>query len=115
MTAPVSNQFGTTSALTIGTETTLGSAVTSAATLQGLIDVSNLANGSTPDILEIRVYGKVLTGSSEKLIDLWTLTGAQVEQIKYTPIYGVLFDWKITLKQTQGTGRTFDWNYVQFA
>jgi hypothetical protein len=87
MSAPISNQNGTTSALTIGTETFLGSDITSAGTYQLFLNVSNLANGSTPDILELRVYSEVLSGDTSVLMDIWTFYGASTTAIIYTPIY----------------------------
>lgn len=115
MSAPSSNQNGTTSALTIGTETTLGNAITSAGTFQLDLNVANLASGATPDIVELRVYSKVLTGDTKALKDIWTLIGGQIVPIIYTPIYPELYYLEFTLKQTQGTGRTFKYNIVQLS
>jgi hypothetical protein len=115
MSAPTSNQNGTTSALTVGTETTIGSTIGSAGTYQLNLNVSNLAGGGTPDILELRVYSKVLSGDTKALKDIWTLVGAQVVPILYTPVYPETYYLEFTLKQTQGTGRTFKYNIVQLA
>ena len=115
MAAPSSAQNGTVSALTINTETTVGTAISSAGTYQLDLDVSNLANGATPDRLEIRVYGKTLSGDTKSLYDIWTLEGVQVEAIKYTPIYPVVNYLEFTLKQTAGTGRAFKYNIKQLA
>lgn len=115
MPAPISNQNGTTSALTIGTETTLGSAITTAGTYQLNLNVTNLAGGGTPDILELRVYGKTLSGDTKALKDIWTLVGIQVVPIIYTPPYPEPYYLEFTVKQTQGTGRTFKYNIVQLA
>lgn len=115
MPAPTSNQNGTTAALTIGTETTLGSAITAAGTYQLALNVANLVGGATPDILELRAYSKVLTGDTKALKDIWTLVGAAITPIIYTPIYPELYYMEFTLKQTQGTGRTFKYNIIQLA
>jgi hypothetical protein len=115
MTAPVSNQSGTTSALTINSETTLGSAVTSAGTYQLKLNVGNLAGGATPDILELRVYSKTLSGDTKELIDIWTFVGVQNVPIIYTPPYPELYYLEFSLKQTQGTGRAFKWNTLKLA
>ncbi len=115
MGAPTSNQNGTTSALSIGTETTIGSAITTAGTYQLRLNASNLAGGGTPDILELRVYSKVLTGDTKALIDIWTFVGIPVVPIIYTPPYPELYYLEFSLKQTQGTGRTFKYNIVQLA
>ncbi|MDE3017109.1 MAG: hypothetical protein KGI29_09370 [Pseudomonadota bacterium] len=115
MSAPTSNQNGTTSALVVGTETTIGSTISSAGTYQLNLNVSNLVGGGTPDILEIRVYSKVLSGDTKALKDIWTLVGTQVVPILYTPVYPETNYLEFTLKQTQGTGRTFKYNVVQLA
>ena len=115
MTAPSSKQNGTTSALTINSETTLGSAITDAGSYQLKLNLANLVGGATPDILELRVYSKTLTGDTKALMDIWTFVGAQVLPIIYTPPYPELYYLEFTLKQTQGTGRTFKWNILQLA
>lgn len=115
MGAPVSDQNGTTSALTINTETTLGSAITAPGTYQLNMNTANLAGGATPDILELRVYSKTLSGDTKALKDIWTLVGGQVVPIIYTPPYAEVNYLEFTLKQTQGTGRTFGYNIVKLA
>lgn len=98
----------------IGTEHTLAT-VTSPNTLQLLVDVANMTSASgTDDRLEIREYVKVLSGGTERLVKTYTITGAQSELVAYTPPRGETVSIKYTLKQTQGTGRNFDWRVQQF-
>lgn len=115
MTAPSSNQNGTTSALTIGTETFLGTDITSAGTFQLLLNLANLVNAATPDTLVLNVYSKVLGADTSVLIDTFTFVGVQNTPIVYTPIYPVVNEIKFSLTQTTGAGRTYKWNIVQLA
>jgi hypothetical protein len=48
-------------------------------------------------------------------MDIFSLVGVQITSIIYTPIYPIVNEIKFSLKQTQGTGRTFKWNIVQVA
>ncbi len=112
LSTPVSNQNGTTSALTIGTETFLGNDITTAGAYLRYLNVSNLALGDT---LEVRVYTEVLSGDTPAIVMLRTLQNAVIEPIVFTPIYPIVNEIKFSLNQTAGTGRAFKWNIVQVA
>jgi hypothetical protein len=112
MSAPTSNQNGTAALTSGGSEVVLGSAITSAGTYQLILDGSPLALG---DEIEIRVYNKVLSGSTERLTDIWTIRNALIVPNLYSPIYPTLYDLKFSLKQTTGSSRSIDWNIVQLA
>lgn len=101
------SQSGTTSALTIGTETQLGVDDTNNATFCTDIDTSNLALG---DSLLIKVYKKVLTGGSLRLVWEQSISNVAVTPGEVTPPLSSLFAYRVTLTQTAGTGRTFDWS-----
>ena len=73
----------------------------------GSINLGNMASGDTT---EIRLYKKILTGSTQDLIDVWTFTDAQTKTVFYIPPVSAPFGVKITLKQTGGTGRNYDWS-----
>lgn len=107
MGAPTSKANGTTSALSIGVETDLGSSITDAGVYQLDLDLSNLASGEN---LELRVYKKVLTGDSEQVCDTINFFGVVTDPNFCSPIYVNLFSCRFTLKQTTGTGRTYKWN-----
>jgi hypothetical protein len=94
---------------TINTEHTLDTDTTNA-TYCGMVDLTNLANG---DVVELRIYTKVLSGGSLDLA--WKGTYAQagfilVAQSPFVPSDQSL---KFTLKQTAGTGRAFDWKLLR--
>lgn len=104
---PAVNTSGSQTA-SIGTEHTLAT-VTAAKLLQSTVDLTNMVGGSTPDILEIRLYGKARSSDGEALIKCWTFIGVQSELLFFTPPLISPHHYKYTLKQTQGTGRAYPW------
>lgn len=95
-------------AATVTTEHTLAT-VTDARVLQASVDITDLVNGATPDILEMRLYSKARTGDTERLVKVWSFIGAQSELLWFSPPLISPHYYKLTLKQTQGTSRTFEW------
>ncbi|MBI1214141.1 MAG: hypothetical protein GC190_21980 [Alphaproteobacteria bacterium] len=93
---------------TIGTEHTL-STLTGAGVYQVVIDLSNMAGGATPDITEVRLYGKARSTDTERLIKCWSFQGVQSEALWFSPPLISPHDYKVTLKQIQGTGRAYPW------
>lgn len=93
---------------TIGTEHVLAT-VTSANVLELNVDVAAMTGGATPDVLELRVYGKARTSDTERLIKTYSLVGVQSETlVKCLPDISPHHA-KFTLKQTAGTGRAYPW------
>jgi hypothetical protein len=93
---------------TISTEHTLAT-VTDAGVYQVALDLNALADGSTPDILTVRVYGKARSSDSERLMESWEFIGAQGKPLwrsnpELSPHY-----FKVTITQSQGTGRAVLW------
>jgi hypothetical protein len=87
--------------------------ITAAGVYQAAIDLANLANGATPDTLEIRVYGKARTGDTERLLGLVTLVGAQsillfTDFPRISPHY-----YRIGITQTTGSARAFPYAIYQ--
>lgn len=93
---------------TITTEHTLAT-VTDAGTYELNVDVSAMVGGTTPDIVVIREYGKARSSDTERLIKAYTLVGAQTETLIKTVPRISPHHFKVTLTQTQGTGRAFPW------
>src|ERR1051326_3306240 len=91
---------------TISTEHTLVAAATTNATYVLKVDLVNLANG---DVVELRIYTKVLTGGALDLVWKGTYSQAQFILVAQSPFVPSDFSIKATLKQTAGTGRNFDW------
>ncbi len=97
-----------TQAAVINTEHTLYTG--SSLTYIFVVDTSNMANG---DQLELRIYSKCRASSSEQLAYLVTYANAQATNVKYSPPLPGNNDFKATLKQTAGTGRSYDWAVLQ--
>lgn len=103
-----SNQSGSQTAV-IGTEHTLGSAITAAGTYVLVVDTNAMVNG---DVLELRVKTKAKSGSTSRLAYVVTYAHAQTELNKYSVPIPIDTEVVFTLKQTAGTGRVFDWNIL---
>lgn len=76
------------------------------------VDLGNLASGTTPDILEVTANSKVLDTGTQRVSWKVQYVGAQTRVAVYSdpvtiPAGNDTF--LATLKQTQGTGRVFDW------
>jgi hypothetical protein len=103
---------GTTSALVIGTETFLGTDPEATdGIFQFVVNLANLVGGTTPDQLEIKLYEAALAadGASDQ-IHSWPFSGVQSDKLWMSPAMILLHRWRLSLKQTQGTGRTFKWS-----
>lgn len=90
----------------LDTETTAGSFVL-------LLDVSPLVEGATPDILVVKLKRKVLTGGTVRTYEFPAVVGSQVNPIWESPPWTSMFSSEVTITQTQGTGRTIDWQLVR--
>ena len=90
----------------IGTEHSLATPST-AKTRVLIVDVNALA---ATEVLELRFKAKVLTGGTERLVLLQSYTGTVSDPITESPPIVMPFGGTITLKQTSGTGRAFDWS-----
>lgn len=104
------DQSGTTSALTVGTETQLGSNSTTNGTYVLKVNASNMANA---DVVEIRLYSQDI--SSGSVVQCWkgTFANVQTNVLKISPPIASDISLKCTLKQVAGTGRTFTWEILR--
>lgn len=103
-----SNQSGSQTA-TLGTEHTLGTAITTAGVFVLVVDSANLVDGEN---LELRIYTKYASGGTERLAFVANFANAQTDPNKYSLPVPSDTSWKATLKQTGGTGRAFPWNIL---
>lgn len=71
------------------------------------VDLSALAS---TDVYRLRIYEKVLTGSSQKLIFDAHLTGVQASPIYETPPLMLMHGWDMTIVKVSGTDRTITWS-----
>ncbi len=73
------------------------------------VDCSAMAVG---DILELRLYAKGKTGGTSRVYDTQTLIDVQADPLFLSvPIPAASYA-RMTLKQTAGTGRAFDWSVI---
>ena len=98
---------GTTSAMSIGVETTLTTDNTNAFYTM-VFDTTNMALGDT---VVARIYRVVLSGGP--LVQAWEASfgpSTQTNNVKISPGLPSPWSLKCTLTQTAGTGRTFPWS-----
>lgn len=93
----------------IGSVHVLATVSGSAYVLQLAIDLANMANGSTPDLLEVSIIGKARSGDTARLIKKWSIIGAQTELLWLSPPFISPHYFSAEIKQTQGTGRVYPW------
>lgn len=80
------------------------------------VDLAAMAEGATPDVVELRIYKIALTAGTERLTRIAMYAGAPDEKIvRSEPIPADVANApRFTLKQTQGTGRAFPWKVWAF-
>lgn len=76
---------------------------------QIFLDVNDMVLG---DQLQIRVYEKVLSSSTQRLVEEWILTGPQNKPVWVSPSLILLHGWDVTLDALAGT-ITVDWSIRQ--
>lgn len=103
----LSESVGGTQSATVGTEHTLATIVAAGYYHFG-VDLSNMANGDT---VELRAYVKLRSSSSSIILFERVYKHAQgAEKIVISPPIPAPFELKVTLKQTTGAGRSFQWS-----
>jgi hypothetical protein len=73
---------------------------------QVFLDINDMIAG---DELRIRVYEKVLSSSTQRLVYEHTIAGAQPEPVWVSPSLILLHGWDVTLLANSGT-ITVDWS-----
>jgi hypothetical protein len=94
----------------INTEHTLATSTTNA-TFQSFVRLNNLALGDT---LELRIYNITLSGGTLEVC--WKATygpALPVAIVSASPPLASDQSYRLTLKQTAGTGRNFDWKILR--
>ena len=94
---------------TIGTEHTL-TTQTGNKFYMAYIDLTNMVSG---DNVEIRVSVIIKSAGSHILYFIQTFNGAQTNPLVFIPTLPSDISWKLTIKQTAGTGRTYDWRVLE--
>lgn len=94
------------------TDTAGPDAETSDGVFQVFLDVSALAAG---DIFQIRVYEKVLSGSTQRVVYESVLSGVQGDPVWVSPSLILMHGWDVTLDKISGTDRNIDWSIRKVA
>jgi len=91
-------------------------------TEQDLVNVSNrgkyegwidLANMQAGDTVVVKEYGKFRSGGSWRLYATTTYTGVQTECGIHATRKLFEYGWRVTLQQTGGVMRTFDYQFLK--
>jgi hypothetical protein len=93
----------------IGTEQTLYNP-TGNKFYTGYIDLTNMASGDT---VQVRISLIVKAAGSYILYYLGSYSGVQTNPLVYLPSLPSDIGYKLTLKQTTGTVRTYDWRIYE--
>jgi hypothetical protein len=97
--------------LTTDTSYDTGDAQTADGVYQVFIDVSDMIAG---DQLQIRIYEKVRSGDTQRIVYETVLTGTQSEPIWVSPSLILLHGWDVTCDALAGT-ITVNWSIRQVA
>jgi hypothetical protein len=74
---------------------------------QVFLELNNLDAG---DVFEFKVYEKVLSGSTQRLVYTATFSGDQGEPVFVTPSLILMHGWEMTLDKISGTDRAISWS-----
>lgn len=112
--AIVVDDSGTQTATAGGTEDELSS-IDTPGEYELKVDVDALVGGATPDIVDLIVKTKILTGGTERVERIATYVGGlkSVEPIVSSGWFTVSFTGTVALNQQQGTGRAFPWTLLR--
>lgn len=100
-----------TQAATIGVEHSL-STLSTISTYVLVVDCNEMVAGDT---LELRAIVETITGSTPALAYIETLNGLQTAPVFLSVPIPTVHSVEFTLKQTAGTGRSYDWSVVGLA
>lgn len=79
---------------------------------QIFIDLNALAAG---DQYELKIYEKVTSGGTQRLVATYNFVGAQGNPIWVSPSLIFLHGWDVTLDKIAGTDRSIAWSIRQVA
>ena len=97
---------------TDGTEQSLAS-WTSGKTCVLLLDLTTMAGGTTPDVLQVVAYVKVLSGSTKaKFLDVQYVGGLIPANVVISVPVPALHYGEFTIKELQGAHNDIDWEIL---
>lgn len=112
---PISETSGTeavgTTEWSLATDTSYDTAdaQTTDCILQVWLDLSDMIAG---DQLQVRLYEKVRSGDTQRVVEEWILTGAQSKPNWVSPSFVVMHGWDVTCDALAGT-ITVNWSLRQ--
>lgn len=95
---------------TVTTEHTLATDASNKTFVLG-VDTNEMVAG---DVLELRIYTKVLTGGTSRLAYYAAYSNIQGAPNKYSPPIVSMYEIIVTLEQAEGTSRDFQWGLFSF-
>ena len=111
-------QLYTLSAVTVGTELSIvtGTAPPQADATDGVYQlwVYDRGNMTKTEEYKVKIYEKVLSGGTQKVVFQATIKGVQSE-LFVTPMLVLMHGWDMTLTKIAGTDRAFDASIRQIA
>lgn len=95
--------------LATDTSYTSGDAQTTDGVYQLWLDLNALAAG---DFFELKIYEKVLSGSTQRLVQRVVFNGltTAAEPVWVSPALIMVHGWDFSLKKLSGTDRSIDWS-----
>lgn len=93
---------------TIGVEHTLTTLI-GPKTFTLHVDTSEMAFGTTSDVLQVTIWENVVSGGTEHVAYRATFAGSQDNPIKISIPVPVPYTGRVTLRQTAGTARSYPW------
>ena len=98
--------------LATDTSYTSGDAQTTDGVFQLFIDFNALA---VADTYRIRLYEKVLSSSTQRIAEEWTVAGPLASPVWISPSFILLHGWDFTIDKIAGTDRAIDWSIRKVA
>jgi hypothetical protein len=92
-----------------GTEQTVAE-LDALGSLEGWIDLANMASG---DAVTIKIYTKMKSGGTYRLYDSGDYSDVQAKPALHTIELPTTYGIKITLQQTAGTYKTYDYTFFR--
>lgn len=77
---------------------------------QLFLDLNAMVAG---DIYELKLYEKVLSAGTQRLVDTWVFDGVQGKPHEVLPAFLLMHGWDFTLKRTAGADRSISWSIRQ--
>jgi hypothetical protein len=94
------------------TATTTKSAQTADGIYQLFLDLNAL---TATESYQLKIYEKVQSGGTQRVIDDTTISGVQTEPVYATAALLLMHGWTFTLTKLQGTDRAISWSIRQVA